>query len=174
MERRGMLRPDATLPAVAQGYAWLPDLRRLNGGGPVRTRLMGHPAIALHGPEAVRFFYDEEHIERRSALPGPVLDTLFGRGAVHTLDGPGHRARKALFVSLLKTPASVGDLARRAGAEWDEAAAQWGHRRRVELFTEASVVITRANPSAGRVGTRPRRIDRSCGGLRAPRPPAAG
>jgi fatty-acid peroxygenase len=145
MELREMLRPDATLPALAQGYAWLPDLRRRSGDGPVvRTRLMGRPAVVLHGPEAVRFFYDEEHVRRRSALPGPVLDTLFGRGAVHTLDGQRHRARKALFVSLLKDPASVDDLAERAGARWDEAAAQWAHEPRTELFTEAGVVITRA------------------------------
>jgi fatty-acid peroxygenase len=105
---------------------------------------MGRPAVVLHGPEAVRFFYDEDHVRRRSALPGPVLDTLFGRGAVHPLDGQRHRARKALFVSLLKDPASVDDLAERGGARWDEAAAQWAHEPRIELFTEAGVVITRA------------------------------
>ncbi|MFE6487177.1 hypothetical protein ACFVGN_30175 [Streptomyces sp. NPDC057757] len=30
-------------------------------------------------------------------MPAPLLDTLFGRGAVHTLDGEEHRVRKALF-----------------------------------------------------------------------------
>ncbi|WP_405564920.1 hypothetical protein [Streptomyces sp. NBC_01180] len=38
-------------------------------------------AIALHGTAAVRFFYDEKHIHRQDALPQPVIDTLFGRGA---------------------------------------------------------------------------------------------
>lgn len=139
-----MLRPDATVSALSQGYAWLPDLRRRHGGTAVRTRLMGRPAIALHGLEAVRFFYDDRHIARCSVLPGPVLDTLFGRGAVHTLDGETHRARKALFVSLLKDPAGVDALAGKAAAEWESAVAQWPRRPRVELFTEASVVITRA------------------------------
>ena len=92
---------DSTLALMAQGYAWLPDRRRRSGGKPVHCRLMGKNAVALRGPEAVRFFYDERHIERHGALPGPVLDTLFGRGAVHTLDDRQHRVRKALFMSLL-------------------------------------------------------------------------
>jgi hypothetical protein len=87
-----ILRPDATLPALAQGQAWMPALRRPGPHPPGGT-----PAVIVHGPEAVRFFYEDEHIRRRSALPGPVLDTLFGRGAVQTLDGR-HRTRKALFV----------------------------------------------------------------------------
>jgi fatty-acid peroxygenase len=144
MELREILRPDATVPALLEGYAWLPDLLRRSGGAPVRTRLMGRPAIALHGLDAVPFFYDEQHIARRSALPGPVLDTLFGRGAVHTLDGPAHRARKALFVSLLKDATGVDALAGQAVKEWDAAAAEWAHRPRIELFTEASVLITRS------------------------------
>ncbi|QIP88153.1 cytochrome P450 [Streptomyces sp. Tu 2975] len=144
MELREILRPDATLPALLEGYAWLPDLVRRNGGAPVRTRLLGRPAIALHGLDAVPFFYDERNIARRSALPGPVLDTLFGRGAVHTLDGPAHRARKALFVSLLKDATGVDTLAGQAVKEWDAAAAEWAHRPRIELFTETSVLITRA------------------------------
>ncbi|MEU7556649.1 cytochrome P450, partial [Streptomyces sp. NPDC044571] len=74
---------DSTLSLLAHGYAWLPDLRRGNDTRrPVRTRLMGRRAVVLHGREAVEFFYDEHHVLRQGALPGPVLDTLFGRGAV--------------------------------------------------------------------------------------------
>ncbi|MYS06320.1 cytochrome P450, partial [Streptomyces sp. SID6041] len=89
---------DSTLALLARGYAWAPDLRRRHGNAAaVPIRLMGRPAVLLHGPEAVEFFYDERHVLRHDALPGPVLDTLFGRGAVHTLDGETHRVRKELF-----------------------------------------------------------------------------
>ncbi|MCC8482866.1 cytochrome P450, partial [Streptomyces globisporus] len=113
---------DSTLPLLLQGYAWLPDRRRRSGGAPVRTRLLGKRAIALHGPAAVRFFYDEQHIRRQDALPQPVIDTLFGQGAVHTLDGERHRVRKALFTGLLKDPSAVRELAGQVNTELERAA----------------------------------------------------
>ncbi|WP_234426456.1 cytochrome P450 [Streptomyces niger] len=134
---------DSTLPLLLEGYAWLPDRRRRNGGAPVRTRLLGKPAIALHGRDAVRFFYDESHIHRRDALPGPVLDTLFGRGAVHTLDGEQHRVRKALFVHLLKDRESITDLTERAAAEWERARADWSGRTQVVLFDAFALLLAR-------------------------------
>ncbi|MGI5400996.1 cytochrome P450 [Streptomyces sp. CA-135486] len=135
---------DRTVPLMMRGYAWLPDRLRRTGGRLVRTRLLGKPAVALHGPEAVRFFYDEAHIRRRSALPEPVISTLFGQGAVHTLDGDRHRERKSMFVSLLKDPAQVSALARGVEAEWDRARRDWARRERVVLFDEVSVVLARA------------------------------
>jgi fatty-acid peroxygenase len=135
---------DSTLALLAKGYAWLPDRRRRSGGAPVRTRLLGKPAIALHGADAVGFFYDEAHVRRRSALPEPVVDTLFGQGAVHTLDGERHRVRKELFVSLLKDRGRVAALARRAAEEWELARAGWAGRERLVLFDEMSEVLTRA------------------------------
>ncbi|MEV6785915.1 cytochrome P450, partial [Streptomyces sp. NPDC051098] len=129
---------------MTKGYAWLPDRMRASGGLPVQTRILGRTTTAVRGREAVRLFYDDQHVRRRSALPGPVLDTLFGRGAVHTLDGQQHLARKALFMSLLKNRGAVARLAERAGAEWDAAARDWAVRPAVELFTESSRVLTRA------------------------------
>ncbi|MDQ1012674.1 fatty-acid peroxygenase [Streptomyces sp. V4I23] len=144
MDLRETLRPDATLSALTQGYAWIPDLLRREGGAPVPTRFLGRRAIVLHGVDAARFFYDERHVVRRAALPGPVVDTLFGRGAVHTLDGESHRVRKALLVSLLKDEAAVGSLAESAGTEWDLASRSWAASTRTELFSETARVITRA------------------------------
>ncbi|MFG2577621.1 cytochrome P450 [Streptomyces sp. NPDC048481] len=132
---------DSSLALLAKGYAWLPDRRRGTRGPLVRTRLMGQHAVALHGPEAVRFFYDERHVERASALPGPVLSTLFGHGAVHTLDGPAHRVRKGMFLSLLTGPRAVAALVDSAARAWDDAAASWPDRASVLLFDEASRVL---------------------------------
>lgn len=132
---------DSTLPIFLEGYAWLPDRLRRSGGRPVHTRLMGQRAVGLSGPEAARFFYDEDHVERHSAVPGPVLSTLFGHGAVHTLDGADHRHRKAVFTSLMG-PEGVAALVDRATAAWDTAVADWTDE--VVLFDEASRVLARA------------------------------
>ncbi|MGX1480171.1 UNVERIFIED_CONTAM: fatty-acid peroxygenase [Streptomyces canus] len=132
---------DSSLALLAKGYTWLPD-RRLHTSAPlVRARLMGQPAVALHGPEAVRYFYDERHVERATALPGPVLSTLFGHGAVHTLDGPEHRERKGMFLSLLTGPETVAALVDRVTAVWDEVVESWSGRP-VVLFDEASRILT--------------------------------
>ncbi|GAA2079089.1 fatty-acid peroxygenase [Streptomyces albiaxialis] len=128
---------------LAEGYAWLPNRMRASAGPALRTRVLGRPALAVRGPEAVRFFYDERNVLRHGALPGPVLDTLFGRGAVHTLDGETHRARKELFLPLLDA-GRVADLTQEVLAAWDEAVASWAARPEVVLLDEAGEVLTRA------------------------------
>ncbi|GLY01332.1 cytochrome P450 [Actinoplanes sp. NBRC 101535] len=134
---------DQTLALALKGYAWLPDLRRRSPGEPVRIRVMGQPAVVICGPSAARFFYGHGNLERHSALPGLVVRTLFGRGAVHTLDDEAHRHRKALFTSLL-----LGDgierLAGLAGTAFDEAAPRWRGETPVRLFDATAGVLTTA------------------------------
>ncbi|MFE9680673.1 cytochrome P450 [Streptomyces sp. NPDC006285] len=134
---------DSSPALLAKGYAWLPDRWRRTDGPVVRARLMGQHAVALRGPEAVRFFYDERHVERGTALPGPVLSTLFGHGAVHTLDGRAHRVRKGMFLSLLSGPQAVAGLVECVTAAWEETVASWPGRPSVVLFDEASRILTR-------------------------------
>ena len=131
---------DRTLPLLAEGYAWLPNRMRDTPGPVVRTRILGRPALALRGPEAVRFFYDEGNVHRHRAIPEPVLATLFGHGAVHTLDGAAHRARKSLFLPLLE-PGRIAGLVEHTTAAWDDAVPEWSRRGSVVLFDEASRVL---------------------------------
>ncbi|MEU4196878.1 cytochrome P450 [Kribbella sp. NPDC026611] len=135
-------RLDSTAVLMAEGYAWLPGLFRRTDGHLVRARLMGRPAVALRGPDAVRFFYDEAHIRRGGALPEPVRGTLFGKGAVHGLDGETHRLRKAMFVSLLTAPDAVAALVEQVAEAWDDAVT--GRQGRMVLFDEVSKVLTLA------------------------------
>ncbi|MEU4239891.1 cytochrome P450 [Actinoplanes sp. NPDC026619] len=134
---------DQTLALAIKGYAWLPDLRRRTHGGPAPIRLLGKPAVAIGGPAAAQFFYAAGNVERHGAIPGMVLDTLFGRGAVHTLDGRAHELRKALFVGLL-----MGDgpdtLAKHVGEAFDQAADRWRGGPSIDLFDATARVITEA------------------------------
>jgi fatty-acid peroxygenase len=137
------MRLDQTVPLLRQGYAWLPNLRRHSPDGIVECRLAGRRATGLGGRDAARFFYDEDHVRRHGALPEPVLSTLFGHGAVHTLDGSAHRARKAMFVGLAMG-GGVPALAERAADAWDAATGSWRDAGEVVLFEAASRVLTRA------------------------------
>jgi fatty-acid peroxygenase len=135
-----MARPENGLQALTRGYGWLPDKRRQLGRRTVPTRLGGLKVLAIEGPDAARFLYDERHVRRAHAIPEPVQGTLFGKGAVHTLDGEMHRVRKAMFVGLLMREDGVAALVDRATAAWDDAAAGW-RGRRIVLIDEAAQVI---------------------------------
>ncbi|MGY1643546.1 cytochrome P450 [Geodermatophilus sp. SYSU D00703] len=141
-----MRRPrlDNSVQMLAKGYAWLPDERRARGRRTVATRLGGLPTFGIEGPEAARFLYDEDHVRRAHAIPEPVQGTLFGKGAVHTLDGHAHRVRKAMFVALLMDPRRIPPLVERVTAAWDAAVPGWTARDDIVLFDEARVVLTRA------------------------------
>lgn len=135
-----------------EGYGWLPNRRRRSSGGVVRTRVLGQRVTGLCGPDAARFFYDEANIHRHGAVPGPVQDTLFGRGGVQGLDGVDHRLRKAMFLSML-TGEGVALLERYAAEAWEAATATWSTRDSVVLFDESARVLARA--VAPWVGLRP-------------------
>jgi fatty-acid peroxygenase len=134
---------DSSVSALIEGYNWLPGLRDRSPSGVAHTRVLGQRAVGLCGPDAARFFYDEDHIRRHTAVPWPVQNTLFGRRAVHTLDGDAHRCRKNIFLTVL-TPDTAEELAKEVGAVWDETVTTWPAGERVVLFDEASRVITRA------------------------------
>jgi fatty-acid peroxygenase len=142
-------RLENSLLLAAKGYGWLPDARRARGGRSVAVRLGALPALGIEGPDAARFLYDERHVHRSHAIPEPVQGTLFGKGAVHTLDGEQHRTRKAMFVALLMDDGPSGDdriaaLVDCATAAWDAAVPGWVRRGEVVLFDEAAEVLTRA------------------------------
>src|SRR4051812_2109775 len=139
-----MPRLENGLLVFTKGYAWLPDKRRALGRRTVGTRLGGMPAVGLEGPEAARFLYDEKNVVRSGALPEPVQATLFGKGAVHSLDGEAHRVRKAMFVALLMREDGIASLVQRTTAAWDDAAADWATRPEIVLFDASAEVIADA------------------------------
>ncbi|MCF6524534.1 cytochrome P450 [Streptomyces sp. JJ36] len=143
MTQRHRSFADRTAALAAAGYTWLPGLLRRAGTDSVLTRVLGRPTVGLHGPDAVRFFYDESHVRRRDAAPDRVKSTLFGHGGVQGLDGREHRVRRELFLSLLTPADAVADLVTRTEAAWDEAVHRWARRERIVLFDEVSRVLTR-------------------------------
>jgi fatty-acid peroxygenase len=128
---------DQTLLFALKGYTWLPDLRRRVHGRPVPLRFLGQPAVAIGGPDAARFFYADGNLERHRV---PAVAALFGEGAVHTLDGPAHRHRKALFGTLL-----TGDgVPKLTDEEFEAAARRWRGGREFSLFDATARLLTTA------------------------------
>jgi fatty-acid peroxygenase len=80
------------------------ERRRLHERGGVLVPFLGRSILVVRGSEAVEFFYDESRLERHRAVPAPVATSLFGAGAIHSLDDEAHRHRKLLFLGALSQP----------------------------------------------------------------------
>lgn len=132
------MNPDLAIDWFAQGYRAIPRLReKADGAATLPVRLLGRPALVVSGPAAVRRFYDPDTIARRGAVPAALARLLFGRGAVHGLDGEEHARRKEQFLELLDEDAArtIGELVRiRLG---NRLRAEAGHMTRVfDLLVE--------------------------------------
>jgi len=126
---------DVAVRLWRRGYDALGRERDAHGGGDVfACRLLGRRAVVVRGADGARAFYDEDVVERHGAVPAPLAGLLFGRGAVHGLDGEAHRERKRIFLGVL-TPDAVADIAQRVRADLERRAGAW-RGRDVALFDE--------------------------------------
>ena len=152
--------PEATLALLRHGYAWSDHIRAARPDpDAVEVRMLGRPAVVLRGPSGVRTFTDGDLVRRRGAIPGPVADVLFGRGAVHGLDDVEHRRRKALFVEATRAPA-VADLVFEVECRWLAASRHWAPGDEVVVEREAVRALGRAVLAWSGVRTTPRDADR--------------
>jgi fatty-acid peroxygenase len=133
---------DSTLAIVREGYDFIWNRCRRLQTDAFRTRVMGLPTVCIHGKQAAELFYDESKLQRRHALPRRVVTTLFGKHAVHTLDDEAHRARKAVFLSLM-SDAQLARLMEQLAIEWRAAIRRWEHQPQVVLFDEVRDVMLR-------------------------------
>lgn len=123
----GLHHRTATL--LRAGYRFSGWLRgRVGRVTATRARgLLHRRHLVLRGPEGVDLFYDDRRVERRAAASTAVARTVFGRGAVHTLDGAAHRHRKQLFLEITR-PDLVADLGRRVATKWEGELDRWVRR----------------------------------------------
>jgi len=143
---------DQTFDLLRRGYVFTAQARlRREPAEAVRrpryavtVRLLGRPATVVGGSDGVRLFYDSSLMRRRGAMPQAVARPLFGRGAVHGLDGEEHRLRKAMFVETLMDPERVAGLLRVADDLLVEALQQWRVRGGGVVYPMATEVYGRA------------------------------
>lgn len=137
---------DSTIFMLRDGYEFIWERCRRFDIDMFETRILGKRTACLHGPDAARLFYDETKMQRERAIPRRVVTSLFGKNAVHTLDGEAHRTRKAAFLSLM-TPAALEKLTGITTARWRAAVRRWESAEgggTVVLFDEAARVLTEA------------------------------
>ncbi len=134
---------DLALRLQHDGYRGLErDRAARRGAQTYATRLLGRRAVVLGGAAGAALFYDEEVVQRHGAVPPPLAWLLFGRGAVHGLDGEEHQQRKSLFLSMLG-PADVAACAAEAGRRLEGAVQGW---RGCTIRVHDELVVASAQP----------------------------
>lgn len=119
------MTPELASELLRHGYEGLPRARAQHAGDDAfAARLLGRRTLVVRGEEGARLLYDESRIRRRRAVPRGLAGLLFGREAVHGLDGEAHRARKQVFLDLLDER-SVATLAGLVDDNLDRALHEW-------------------------------------------------
>jgi fatty-acid peroxygenase len=130
------MRSEISVTLLRHGYDALTRLRAAAGGADwFEARMLGRRALVVRGEEGVRTFYDPQLVTRKGAIPAPVRLLLFGRGAVHGLEGAGHRERKQMYLDVVDRE-SVDRLAGQVAGRLETAMAGWDGRGSVRLFDE--------------------------------------
>ncbi|WP_229402423.1 cytochrome P450 [Micromonospora okii] len=135
--------PDSTLALLREGYRFISDRCDRYGTDIFQTRLLLQPTICLRGRAAAALFYDAERFRRAGGLPKRAQRTLTGVGAVQSLDGPAHRDRKAMLMSIM-TPSAVRQLGRLFDDEWRARLPVWEQAGVVVLHDEVARMLMRA------------------------------
>ncbi len=134
---------DRTVNLMHTGHRLSGWLRERTAGSAALLRPFGHRFLVVRGQEGVDLFYDPERVGRREATPGPIALTIFGRNAVHTLDGAAHRHRKQLFLEVTG-PELVADLRERVSDKWARELERWVRQRTGTVLPAAIAVFGEA------------------------------
>jgi fatty-acid peroxygenase len=132
---------DSTLALLKDGYEFIWKRCQRWNTDLFTTRILGMKAVCIHGREAAELFYDTDKFQRHGALPRRVVTSLFGKGAIHTLDDAAHRQRKSAFLSLMG-PSSLERLMAHTADAWRLAILRWEQQPSVILFDEVQQVLT--------------------------------
>jgi len=138
---------DNTLKVMREGYLYTSNQRERLGANVFETRALGGKSfVVLNGKEGAELFYDNDKIERQGTLPKRVVNTLFGKGAIHTTTGKQHIDRKALFMSLM-TEGNLEYVRELTRNYWMANTQHMEEMDEVNVYRESIVLLTR-------VGTR--------------------
>jgi len=134
---------DSTLALLSEGYTFVSKRCQRYHSDIFQTRLMLTRAICIMGAEAATMFYAPDRFTRKKAMPITGLKLLQDKGSAQLLDGPAHRGRKRMFMSLM-TPAGMEQLADLTAKHWQAAVEQWASMPKVVLDDAVQEILCRA------------------------------
>ncbi|WP_405102837.1 cytochrome P450 [Oceanobacillus sp. FSL H7-0719] len=133
---------DNSFNLLKEGYMYITNRSHGFNSDVFETRLLGKKAICMTGEEAAEIFYDNEKFKRESAAPNRVIQTLFGKNGVQTLDEQDHKHRKNMFMSIM-TSNRLEELNKIAENQWELAATEWEKMDVIVLYEEVKIIMAR-------------------------------
>lgn len=133
---------DHSLSLMREGYLFIANRRHSFQSDVFETRILGKKAICMGGMEAAALFYDNDKFIRKGAAPNRVVQTLFGKKGVQTLDGQEHMHRKEMFMALMSTE-GMKSLFNIATEQWEAAIHKWEGQQTVVLYEEVKELMCR-------------------------------
>jgi fatty-acid peroxygenase len=131
-----MTAPELSVQLLRKGYTALTaNVSQRGQGGSYLARMLGRRALVVWGADGARLFYDGTLVQRAGAVPPPLARLLFGKGAVHGLDGEAHLSRKAMLLDVL-APAKVEELVDEVCRALTQRVRGWPSRGDLSVFTE--------------------------------------
>lgn len=133
---------DHSLQLLKEGYHFIVNRQKNLQSDVFETRLLGKKTICMVGSDAATVFYDTNKFERKGVVPNAIIQTLFGKNAVQTLDGEEHRVRKGLFMSVMNREQleKIKDI---MVIEWEKAIDKWSKMDQIELYEEIKLLLCR-------------------------------
>lgn len=133
---------DSTIDLLQEGYLFIKNRVNQYQSDIFETHLLGEKVICISGEEATKIFYNPELFYRKDATPKRVQKTLFGVGAIQSMDGKAHIHRKQLFMSLM-TPSYQNQLAKLVMEKLQSSIEKWEGEENIVLFDEMNEILCR-------------------------------
>lgn len=136
-------RIDGTIGFLTAGYAFVTRWCERLHTNRFATRFMLKNVVFVRGEEAARVFYQPDRFTRRGAMPPSTVRLLQDEGSVQMLDGEAHRARKAMFMSMM-SPAEIQRQVDDVDRVWRSRLPDWAKQERVVLHDEIRTILCEA------------------------------
>lgn len=134
---------DNTFKVLKEAYTYVPcRLEKFNSKAFQTTGMGMKPIAVISGKEAAELFYNNDVMQREKTLPKRVVNTLFGKGAIHTTKGKVHVDRKALFMSLM-TEENLKYLRELTRNHWFMHTEHMQNQKEVNIYKESIYVLTK-------------------------------
>lgn len=131
---------DHSISLLKEGYHFILNRSRKFQSNIFETRILGKKAICMIGEEAAAVFYDPAKFQRQGAAPNRIVQTLFGKNSVQTLDDDDHKQRKEMIMSVM-TPEQLDSLMEMTKLQWEQSLDKWSQMDNIVFYEEVKELL---------------------------------
>lgn len=131
---------DHSIGLLKEGYHFILNRSEKLRSNVFETRILGKKAICMLGEEAAQIFYDPQKFQRKDAAPNRLVQTLFGKNSVQTLDDEEHRNRKEMLMSVM-TEERLSHLLELTKMQWEQSIDKWSKMDSIVFYEEIKELL---------------------------------